>query len=175
MGVLRNGAGPTVILRAELDALPVPEKTGLPCASHVKTIDKQGIEVPVAHACGHDLHMSIGIGTATLFAHNQDRWRGTFNYVGQPAEEIFEGANTMLRECLFTRFPRPDYVLAVHDTVALPAGIVGYTPGFVLSSNDSVEVTIYGRGGHGARPQGTIDLLVSRMKKGSTASLFLST
>jgi hippurate hydrolase len=104
--------------------------------------------------------MSIGIGAATLLAHNQDRWRGTFNYVGQPAEEIFEGASAMLRDGLFTRFPRPDYVLAVHDTHHLPAGMVGYTPGFMLSSCDSLEVTIYGRGGHGARPQGTVDPIV---------------
>ena len=160
VGVLRNGAGPTVMIRAELDALPVPEKTALPYASHVTTTDNRGIEVPVAHACGHDLHMSIGIGTATLLAQNKDRWRGTFNYVAQPAEEIFVGANAMLRDGLFTRFPRPDYVLAVHDTVALPAGMVGYTPGFTLSGADGVEVTIHGLGGHGAMPQDSVDPIV---------------
>jgi amidohydrolase len=160
VGVLRNGAGPTVMIRAELDALPVAEKTVLDYASRVTTKDDLGVEVPVAHACGHDLHMSIGIGTATLLAHNKDRWRGTFNYVAQPAEEIFVGATAMLRDGLFTRFPRPDYALAVHDTVGLPAGKVGYTPGFTLSGVDSVEVTIHGRGSHGALPQDSVDPIV---------------
>jgi len=130
VGILRNGAGPTVMIRAELDALPVPEKTGLPYASHVTTTNDQGVEVPVMHACGHDLHMSIGIGTATLLAQNKNRWRGTFIYVGQPAEERVVGAAAMLRDGLFTRFPRPNYAIAVHDTAQLPAGKVGYTPGF---------------------------------------------
>lgn len=160
VGVLRNGAGSTVMIRAELDALPVAEKTGLDYASRVTTKDDLGVEVPVAHVCGHDLHMAIGIGTATLLAHSKDRWRGTFNYVAQPAEEIGQGAAAMLRDGLFARFPRPDYALAVHNTVALPAGKVGYTPGFTLSGFDNVEVTIHGRGGHGARPQGSVDPIV---------------
>jgi len=160
VGVLKDGAGPTVMIRAELDALPVPEKTGLAYASHVTTKDDQGAEVPVMHACGHDLHMAIGIATATLLAQNKDRWHGTFIYVGQPAEERIRGAKAMLADGLFTRFPKPDYVVAVHDTAELPAGKVGYTPGFSAANSDSVDVTIYGRGGHGAAPQKTVDPIV---------------
>ncbi|HET7441844.1 MAG TPA: amidohydrolase [Terriglobales bacterium] len=160
VGVLKNGAGPAVMIRAELDALPVPEKTGLAYASHVTTHDDRGVEVPVMHACGHDLHMSAGIGTAALLAQNKNRWRGTFIFVGQPAEERIMGATAMLKEGLFTRFPRPDYVIALHDTDSLPAGKVGYTSGFSHTNASSVNVTIFGRGGHGASPQKTVDPIV---------------
>ena len=160
VGVFKNGSGPVVMLRAELDALPVPEKTGLPYASHVTTHDDRGVEVPVMHACGHDLHMAIGIGTAALLAQNKDRWHGTFIYVGQPAEERIGGAKAMMKEGLFTRFPKPDFVFAVHDSNGLPAGKVGYTPGFSASNADSVNVTIYGVGGHGSAPQETVDPIV---------------
>src|SRR5581483_11057162 len=160
VGVLKNGAGPVVMVRAELDALPVPEKTGLAYASRVTTHDDQGVEVPVMHACGHDLHMSIAMGAASLLAQNKDRWQGTFIYVGQPAEERVGGAAPMLKDGLFTRFPKPDYALAVHDTSNLPAGEVGYTPGYSLANADSVDVIVYGRGGHGAAPQDTVDPIV---------------
>ncbi|MBI3646963.1 MAG: amidohydrolase [Acidobacteriales bacterium] len=160
VGVLKNGSGPTVMLRAELDALPVPEKTGLAYASHVTTKNDQGVEVPVMHACGHDLHMAIGIGTAALLAQNKDRWRGTFIYVGQPAEERVGGAKAMMKDGLFTRFPKPDFAVAVHDTNGLPAGKVSYTPGFSASNSDSVDVTVYGVGGHGSAPQTTVDPIV---------------
>jgi amidohydrolase len=160
VGVLKNGDGKVVMLRAELDALPVPEKTGLPYASHVTTHDDRGVEVPVMHACGHDLHMAIGIGTAALLAQNKDRWHGTFIYVGQPAEERIGGATAMIKDGLFTRFPKPDFAFAVHDSNGLPAGKVGYTPGFSASNADSVNVTIYGIGGHGSAPQETIDPVV---------------
>lgn len=160
VGVLKNGAGPTVMIRAELDALPVPEKTGLAYASHVTTHDDRGVEVPVMHACGHDLHMSVGIGTAALLAQNKNRWRGTFIFVGQPAEERIMGASAMLKDGLFTRFPRPDYVIALHDTDSLPAGKVGYTSGYSHTNASSVNVTIFGRGGHGASPQKTVDPIV---------------
>lgn len=160
VGVLRNGTGPTVMVRAELDALPVLEKTGLPYASKVTTKNDDGVEVPVMHACGHDLHMSVAIGTATLLAQNKDRWRGTFIFVGQPAEERVMGAAAMLKDNLFTRFPRPDFALTLHDTPDLPAGKVGYTSGYELSNADAVDVTIYGRGGHGAAPQLTVDPIV---------------
>ncbi len=160
VGVFKNGSGPVVMLRAELDALPVPEKTGLPYASHVTTHDDRGIEVPVMHACGHDLHMAIGIGTAALLAQNKDHWRGTFIYVGQPAEERIGGAKAMMKDGLFTRFPKPDFVFAVHDSNGLPAGKVGYTPGFSASNADSVNVTVYGVGGHGSAPQQTVDPIV---------------
>jgi hippurate hydrolase len=160
VGVFKNGSGPVVMLRAELDALPVPEKTGLSYASHVTTHDDRGVEVPVMHACGHDLHMAIGIGTAALLVQNKDRWHGTFIYVGQPAEERIGGAKAMIKEGLFTRFPKPDFAFAVHDSNGLPAGKVGYTPGFSASNADSVSVTVYGVGGHGAAPQETVDPVV---------------
>ncbi|MBZ5721991.1 MAG: amidohydrolase [Acidobacteriia bacterium] len=160
VGVLKNGTGPTVMVRAELDALPVPEKTGLPYASHVMTKNDLGVDVPVMHACGHDLHMAIGIGTATLLSQNKDRWRGTFIFVGQPAEERVKGADAMLADGLFTRFPKPDYAIAVHDTNSLPAGKVGYTTGYALANSDSVDVTVFGKGGHGAAPQESVDPIV---------------
>jgi hippurate hydrolase len=160
VGVFKNGSGPVVMLRAELDALPVPEKTGLPYASHVTTHDDRGVEVPVMHACGHDLHMAIGIGTAALLVQNKDRWQGTFIYVGQPAEERIGGAKAMIKDGLFTRFPKPDFAFAVHDSNGLPAGQIGYAPGFSAANADSVNVTVYGVGGHGAAPQETIDPIV---------------
>jgi amidohydrolase len=160
VGVFKNGAGPVVMLRAELDALPVPEKTGLPYASHVTTHDDRGVEVPVMHACGHDLHMAVGIGTAALLVQDKDHWHGTFIYVGQPAEERIGGATAMIKDGLFTRFPKPDFAFAVHDSNGLPAGKVGYTPGFSASNADSVTVTVYGVGGHGSAPQETIDPIV---------------
>ncbi len=160
VGVFKNGPGPVVMLRAELDALPVPEKTNLAYASKVTTHDDRGAEVPVMHACGHDLHMAVGIGTAALLVQNRDRWHGTFIYVGQPAEERIGGATAMIKEGLFTRFPKPDYAFAVHDSNGLPAGKVGYTPGFSASNADSVTVTVYGVGGHGSAPQETIDPVV---------------
>jgi amidohydrolase len=160
VGVLKNGLGPAVMIRAELDALPVPEKTGLDYASHVTAHNEQEVEVPVMHACGHDLHMSIGIGTATLLAQNKERWQGTFIYVGQPAEERIRGAAAMLKDGLFTRFPKPDYAIALHDTADLPAGKVGFTSGYSAATSDSVDVTIFGRGGHGAMPDQTIDPIV---------------
>jgi len=160
VGVLKNGSGPTVMIRAELDALPVLEKTQLAYASHAITHNDQGVEVPIMHACGHDLHMSVGMGTAALLAQNKDRWHGTFMYVGQPAEERIVGASAMLKDGLFTRFPRPDFVFAIHDTSFAPAGKVAYVAGYASSNADSVDVTIYGKGGHGSAPQVTIDPIV---------------
>lgn len=160
VGVLKNGPGPTVMIRAELDALPVLEKTDLAYASHATTHNDQGIEVPIMHACGHDLHMSAGVGTAALLAQNKDRWHGTFLYVGQPAEERIQGAAAMLKDGLFTRFPKPDYAFAIHDTSFAPAGSVYYVNGFAMSNADSLDVTIYGRGGHGSAPELSIDPVV---------------
>jgi amidohydrolase len=160
VGVFKNGSGPVVMLRAELDALPVPEKTGLPYASHVTTHDDRGVEVPVMHACGHDLHMAVGIGTAALLVQDRDRWHGTFIYVGQPAEERIGGATAMIKDGLFTRFPKPDFAFAVHDSNGQPAGKIGYTSGFSASNADSVNVTVYGVGGHGSAPQETVDPIV---------------
>jgi len=160
VGVLKNGSGPTVMIRAELDALPVEEKTGLPYASQVKSKNDKGADVGVMHACGHDLHMAIGMGTAALLAQSKDRWRGTFIYVGQPAEETVKGAVAMLKEGLYTKFPKPDFAVAVHDSSGIAAGKIGYVSGFALANSDAVEVTIFGRGGHGSAPQVAIDPIV---------------
>jgi amidohydrolase len=160
VGVLRNGPGPTVMLRTELDALPVEEKTGLPYASKVRVKNDAGVEVGVMHACGHDVHMTAWVGTAAAMARDRSRWHGTLVLIGQPAEEVVKGAKAMLAAGLFTRFPKPDYVIALHDTPDLPSGKVGYTPGAARSSSDSVDVTIFGKGGHGAAPQTTIDPIV---------------
>jgi amidohydrolase len=160
VGVLKNGPGPVVMIRAELDALPVLEKTELAYASHATTHNDQDVEVPVMHACGHDLHMSVGMGTAALLAQNKDRWHGTFIYVGQPAEERIQGAKAMLKDGLFTRFPKPDFVFAIHDSSFEPAGKVAYVTGYAMSNADSVDVTIYGKGGHGSAPELTIDPIV---------------
>ena len=160
VGVLKNRPGPVVMIRAELDALPVLEKTELAYASHATTHNDQDVEVPVMHACGHDLHMSVGMGTAALLAQHKDRWHGTFIYVGQPAEERIQGATAMLKDGLFTRFPKPDFVFAIHDTSFEPAGKVAYVAGYAMSNADSVDVTIYGKGGHGSAPELTIDPIV---------------
>ena len=145
VGVLKNGAGPTVMLRTELDALPVKEQTGLAYASQVTTHNDAGAEVPVAHACGHDLHMSAWMGTATLLSQARDQWRGTLVLIGQPAEETVGGASSMIADGLYTRFPKPDYVIAIHDESELPAGKVGYTPGYSHANVNSVDITIYGK------------------------------
>ena len=160
VGVLKNRPGPVVMIRAELDALPVLEKTELAYASRATTHNDQDVEVPVMHACGHDLHMSVGMGTAALLAQHKDRWHGTFIYVGQPAEERIQGATAMLKDGLFTRFPKPDFVFAIHDTSFEPAGKVAYVAGYAMSNADSVDVTIYGKGGHGSAPELTIDPIV---------------
>ena len=160
VAVLRNGQGPTVLLRTDMDALPVEEKTGLPYASQVVVKNDSGATVPVMHACGHDVHMASWVGTARLMAANRQRWNGTLILIGQPAEEIGAGASAMLKDGLFTRFPKPDFALAIHDDAGLPAGQVGYTSGYTMASSDSVDITIFGRGGHGAQPQNTVDPIV---------------
>ncbi len=160
VAILRNGPGQVVMLRTELDALPIEEKTGLPFASKAKGLDAEGKEVPVAHACGHDLHMTGWYGTATIMARRRDKWHGTLMLVGQPAEETFGGAAAMLADGLFTRFPKPDFAISMHDEPSLPSGKVGFHAGFFRASSDAVDVTIFGRGGHGAKPQLTVDPIV---------------
>ena len=160
VAILKNGPGPVVMLRTELDALPIEEKTGLPFASTVKTKNDAGEIVPVAHMCGHDLHMSAWVGTAELMAQNRARWHGTLMLVGQPAEEIVSGAVAMLKDGLFTRFPKPDYALGIHDERTLPAGVIGFHPGAFRAAANSLDITVYGRGGHGAFPQTTVDPVV---------------
>ena len=157
VGVVKNGPGPTVLVRTDLDALPVVEETGLPYASKVKTTDSAGKEVGVMHACGHDVHMTCLVGTARWLAEHRDRWSGTVVLIGQPAEELVSGAKAMLDDGLYTRFPKPDFALALHVINDLPAGMVAYTSGPTLASSTALEVTIRGRGGHGAAPHTTVD------------------
>jgi hippurate hydrolase len=160
VGVLKNGNGPVVLLRTELDALPVEEKTGLPYASKVRAKDDSGVDVGVMHACGHDVHMSAWMGTARIMSGTRNRWHGTLVLMGQPAEETVSGAARMIKDGLLTRFPRPQYALAVHDDPRVASGVVGSHPGPNLSNVDSLKVTIYGAGGHGARPETTVDPVV---------------
>jgi amidohydrolase len=160
VALLRNGQGPTVMLRTELDALPVTENTGLPFASKVKTRDASGTEVGVMHACGHDIHMAALVATARIMASNRSSWKGTLMLIGQPAEELVAGAMAMLADGLYTRFPKPDYALAVHDDARYAAGIIGYRAGPIFTNSDALTITIYGRGGHGARPETTVDPVV---------------
>src|SRR3984957_16504560 len=160
VAVLKNGTGPTIMLRTELDALPVEEKTGLLYASKVRAQDDDGRDVPVMHACGHDLHMATLLGTATIMAHSKETWHGTLLLIGQPAEETVSGARKMIEDGLLTRFPRPDVGVALHVSNNFPAGIVGVTSGYSYTSADALRVTIYGKGGHGAAPQSTIDPVV---------------
>jgi amidohydrolase len=151
--------GPAVMLRTELDALPVEEKTELPFASKVVVKNTNGQSTPVMHACGHDIHMSAWAGTARLMAEHKDRWRGTLVMAGQPAEEG-GGASAMLKDGLFTRFPRPDFALPLHDDDIMPAGTIGYHPGPFRSMLDGVTIIVHGRGGHAAMPMNTVDPVV---------------
>jgi hippurate hydrolase len=160
VGVLENGKGKTLLLRTDLDALPVKEETGAPYASTVQTKDRTGATVNVMHACGHDVHMTCVVGTARALSNLKDQWQGTLVVIGQPAEELGIGARTMLMDGLFTRFPRPDYCLALHVDHELETGKVGYVPGYSHANVDSVDITIRGIGGHGAQPQATKDPIV---------------
>ncbi len=164
VAVMRNGAGPVVLLRTDMDALPVVEQTGLPYASTVRATpasdDATSAETGVAHACGHDLHMTALMGTAKLLADMKSQWHGTIVLIGQPAEEIVKGAEAMLRDGLYERFPKPTYALAVHDSSTIEAGKVGFTPGYALAAADTVSITVRGVSGHGAFPQSTKDPIV---------------
>ncbi len=160
VAVLRNGKGPTVLVRTDMDALPVKEATGLPYASTVTVKDPSGTDTPVMHACGHDIHMASWVGAATLLANSKDTWRGTLVFVGQPAEETVTGAAAMVEDGFLTRFPRPDFSLAIHESTLYPAGSVAIVPGFAMANVDMVDVTIYGKGGHGAAPQLAVDPVV---------------
>lgn len=160
VGVLRNGRGPTVLVRTELDALPVKEETGLPYASAVVAADHKGQSVPVMHACGHDLHMASWMGAATLLARSRARWSGTLVMIGQPAEELISGARAMLADGLYTRFPRPDFAIAIHDSADFPAGQVAVASGPLFGNANSVEIVVRGRGGHASQPHRTVDPIV---------------
>jgi len=159
VALLRNGHGPTVMLRADMDALPVEEATGVPYASTVKAVDHEGKTVPVMHACGHDMHVTWLVGATTLLAQTRANWRGTLMAVFQPAEETAEGAQAMIDDGLFTRFPKPDVVLGQHVMVG-PAGSLGGRTGVITSAADSLQIRLFGRGAHGSMPQASIDPVV---------------
>ncbi len=165
VAVMKNGAGPTVMIRADMDGLPVDEQTGLSFASKARGTSKAGVETGIMHACGHDTHMSAWVGTARQLAANKAKWSGTLVMILQPAEEIGAGAKAMLADGLYTRFPKPDYVIGFHDAAQFPAGMIGYSPGFALANVDSVDIKVRGVGGHGAYPHTTKDpvLLASRI------------
>ena len=160
VAVLRNGPGPTVLIRADMDALPVVERTGLAFASKVRAVPASGVETGVMHACGHDTHMTAWIETARLLAARKGEWSGTLVMIGQPAEETGQGAKAMLDDGLFTRFPRPDFALAFHDVSGLAAGVIAYAAGPAMANVDSIDMEVRGIGGHGAAPHTTKDPIV---------------
>jgi len=159
VGILRNGDGPTVMLRADMDALPIKEATGLPYASTVTGTDPSGKTVPVAHSCGHDMHVACLIGATSLFAKSRDAWRGTLMAVFQPGEETAQGAKAMIDDGMFKRFPKPDVVLGQH-VMSLPSGNIDWRAGIVTSSADSLQIRMFGRGAHGSMPESSIDPVV---------------
>jgi hippurate hydrolase len=160
VGILKNGPGITLLVRADMDALPVVEETGVPYASHVMTKNAAGQEVGVMHACGHDVHVTTMIGVARTMAAEKSKWHGTLILLGQPSEETIDGAKAMMADHLYERFGKPDLAIALHDTNALPAGMVGITSGPALASSISYDVTMRGIGGHGAAPQAGKDPIV---------------
>ena len=159
VGLLRNGDGPTVMLRADMDALPVKEATGLPYASTVTATDRDEKIVPVMHACGHDMHVTWLVGATALLAQARDAWHGTLMAVFQPGEETAEGAQAMIDDGFFKRFPKPDVILGQHVMVG-SAGVIGSRPGVVTSAGDSLQIQLFGRGAHGSMPQASIDPVV---------------
>lgn len=159
VGVLRNGAGPTVMLRADMDALPMAENTGLPYASTVKAKDEDGVEVDVAHSCGHDMHVTWLMGVARVLAEHRDAWRGTVMVVFQPGEEVGRGAASMVADWRTEHFPKPDIILGQHVMVG-SSGTVSYRPGVILSAGDSLKIRLFGRGSHGSQPQTSIDPVI---------------
>jgi len=160
VGILKNGAGPTVLIRTDLDALPVEEKTGVSYASKVKTKNDSGVDVGVMHACGHDIHMTSMLGTAKMLAQLKSSWSGTLIVLGQPAEETIDGARAVLRDGLYKNFPQPDFLVALHDMADLEAGKIGVIPGYALASGTAVDIKIRGLGGHGSKPEATKDPIV---------------
>jgi hippurate hydrolase len=164
VGVLRNGTGPVIMLRTDMDALPVRETTGLPWASTVTVRDSQGMETPVMHACGHDFHMTVWHGTLSALVSLKKKWSGTIVAVAQPAEEVSGGSEQMIKDGLYSRFPVPDYALCYHVSADLPAGTTGYCPGPIFAGVNSVDIKVLGVGGHGAMPHKTIDPIVLSAK-----------
>lgn len=165
VAVFENGPGKTILVRTDLDALPLTEATGLPHASKVTAVDAEGKTVGVMHACGHDMHMTVWAGTARKLVAAKDQWSGTLVFIGQPAEERGAGARALLADGLYENYPRPDYALALHLNATLPSGTVGYRPGYAMANVDMVDITVSGKGGHGAYPHTTLDpvLLAARI------------
>lgn len=162
--VYRNGVGKTLMVRADTDALPVEEKTGVSYASVKRMNEQNGSEVPVMHACGHDVHMTVWLGAARYLVNHLDGWSGTLVFIAQPAEERSGGAKNMLKDGLFTRFPLPDHALALHVSAGIPAGMIGWKTEYALANVDMVDITIKGKGGHGAYPHATKDPIVMAAK-----------
>ena len=160
VAIMKNGNGPKVLIRTDMDALPILEKTGVDFASTKKQIDIEGVERPVMHACGHDIHMSVWLGTAKYLSEHKNEWSGTIMMIGQPAEERGGGSDAMLKAGLYSKFFVPDYALAFHVNSGLPTGKISYCPGFAMANVDMAQITFTGRGGHGAYPQKTIDPIV---------------
>ncbi|MEM0513835.1 amidohydrolase [Pseudoalteromonas sp. YIC-827] len=160
VALLKNGAGPTIMIRTDTDGLPITEQTGVSYASKVKVLNKEGTEVGVMHGCGHDIHMTSFIGTAEHLVAHKDQWQGTLMMVAQPAEEVGAGAKAMLNEGLFSKFAKPDHILALHVSASVPAGKVALKPEYTMASVDSVDILVKGKGGHGAYPHTTIDPVV---------------
>lgn len=174
VGVLKNGPGPTVLLRADMDGLPVKEQTDLPYASTATGPNAAGEIFPIMHACGHDVHMTALVGAAALLTASKDQWRGTVLFIGQPAEEIVAGARAMIADGLFDRFGKPDFCLGIHVTNTLPAGTIGLVAGPAWASSDSVDITFFGRGGHGAMPHRAIDPIVIAARAVTTLQTLVS-
>lgn len=174
VAVMRNGSGRTVLVRADMDGLPLEEKTGLGFASRVRTKTRAGLDTAAMHACAHDTHMTALIGTARRLAADKAKWKGTVILILQPGEETSEGASAMLADGLFTRFPKPDTMLAFHNSASLPAGVIGLTPGPALANVDSVDVTVRGVGSHGAAPQNGKDPIVVAARIVSTLQTLVS-
>ena len=164
VGILKNGNGPTILVRTDMDGLPVEEATGLPYASKARARDRYGKDVGVMHACGHDMHMACWVGTARTLVAMKDKWSGTLMFIAQPAEEIGMGAKMMLEAGLFKKFPKPDYALALHCDYRIEAGHVNFTEGVAMANVDTIEVLVKGKGGHGAAPHTTIDPIVLAAK-----------
>jgi len=160
VAVLKNGPGPVVLIRTDMDALPIIEQTGVPYASKVKVKNRDGVEVGVMHACGHDIHMASWVGTARVLAAMKDKWSGTVVFIGQPAEEVVAGAKQMLDAGLYTKFPKPDYALALHSDPQQVAGTLGFSEGLALANADTVDILVKGKGAHGAAPHMSIDPIV---------------
>src|SRR5918992_85070 len=160
VAVMANGTGPTVLVRTELDALPVDEKTGVLYANKVRAKNDAGVEVGVMHACGHDIHMTSLLATAKILSELKSQWQGTLVLLGQPSEETGDGARALLKDNLYTRFPQPDFAIALHDKPEIETGKVGYTPGYAMASATSIDIKIRGVGGHGSAPETTKDPVV---------------